>query len=256
MEYLLNKINNVNVIQEPFPHIIISNFFNDDDLNNILNNININKLSDINSKYEKTYYPGAINKKINLLKRPSGKGLVYSLKRNILQNNSSLIYFLDSDKLKEVLFNKFNKKNIDGWNVYQINKDLNGYEISPHPDVTGKVITYQINLTNTNYLNNYNLSTKLHKIKPEYKNKIEELKKKETRPWGKWEWFDEGIHIPYIKNTFFAFAPSDNTYHSVKLENYPQDNFQRTMLRGFFADTRLLNIKEKSYWNSGNLINI
>ena len=53
-----------------------------------------------------------------------------------------------------------------------------------------------------------------------------------------------------------AFAPSDISYHSVKLENYPQEKYQRTMLRGFIADSRLLNKKPKSHWTSGNLVNI
>ena len=48
----------------------------------------------------------------------------------------------------------------------QINKDLNGYEISPHPDITGKVITYQLNLTNTDILNNFDLSTNFIPLNP------------------------------------------------------------------------------------------
>ena len=31
---------------------------------------------------------------------------------------------------------------------------------------------------------------------------------------------------------------------------------QRTMLRGFIADSRLLKKKPKQYWTSGNLVNI
>ena len=155
------------------------------------------------------------------------------------------------------MFKKLNiPKNIDGWNVYQINKDLNGYEISPHPDITGKVITYQINLSNTNTLDNYDLSTKFHTIKPGCLKYIKELSKKKLRPWGKWEWFDKGTPIPYKQNTFMAFPPSNISYHSVKLENYPQEKYQRTILRGFIADSRLLNKKPKNYWTSGNLVNI
>ena len=84
-------------------------------------------------------------------------------------------------------------------------------------------------------LNNFDLVTKFHIIKPEYLKYINELSKQRKRPWGKWEWFNEGKSIPYQRNTFMAFAPSDISYHSVKLENYPQEKYQRTMLRGFIT---------------------
>ena len=257
MEYIIKKIENAEIIVKPFPHIIIHNFIEDHDLKNIIENIEIDNLNEIEKKYKKVHYPGAklINEEIT--NRPTGIGLVYSLKDEYLNNNIELNTILSSKDFKQVLFKKLNiSKNIDGWNVYQINKDLNGYEISPHPDITGKVITYQINLSNTNILDNYELGTKFHTIKPECLKFIKELSKKKTRPWGKWEWFDKGKSIPYKQNTFMAFAPSDISYHSVKLENYPQEKYQRTMLRGFIADSRLLNKKPKSQWTSGNLVNI
>lgn len=257
MDYILKKIEDAEIISKPFPHIIIPNFLEGDDLKNILDNIEIDHLNEIEKKYKKVHYPGAKSSTEELTNRPTGKGLVYALKEEYSKNNIKLKTILDSDEFKQALFKKLNiPKNIDGWNVYQINKDLNGYEISPHPDITGKVITYQINLSNTNALDNYDLGTKFHTIKPECLKYIKELSKKKSRPWGKWEWFDEGTSIPYKQNTFMAFAPSDISYHSVKLENYPQEKYQRTMLRGFIADSRLLNKNPKRHWTSGNLVNI
>lgn len=257
MNYLINKIKNAKIIYEPFPHIIINNFIEENDLKNILDNIEINNLKDINEKYTMVHYPGAKITNDLLTTRPTGIGLVYALKEEYLKNNIKLNTFLDSNDFKQILMEKLNiPKNIDGWNVYQINKDLNGYEISPHPDITGKVITYQLNLTNTNILDDYDLSTKFHTIKPECEKYIKELTIKKDRPWGKWEWFDKGKKIPYKQNTFMAFAPSDISYHSVKLENYPQEKYQRTMLRGFIVDSRLLTKSPKNYWTPGNLVNI
>ncbi len=257
MNYIIKKIQDSVIIEKPFPHIIIHNFFEDEDLTKILNNIEIENLNEIEKKYIKVHYPGAKSSKEELTKRPTGVGLVYALKEDYHKNNVKLNKVLNSEDFKKVLFKKLNiPKNIDGWNVYQINKDLNGYEISPHPDITGKVITYQINLSNTDILDNYDLSTKFHTIKPECLKYIKELSKKKLRPWGKWEWFDKGKSITYTQNTFMAFAPSDISYHSVKLENYPQEKYQRTMLRGFIADSRLLKKKSKDYWTSGNLVNI
>lgn len=257
MNYILEKIRNAQIIKDPFPHIIIPNFLEDNDLKNIIKNIEISNLKEIEKKYIKVHYPGAKITNENLVNRPTGKDLVYSLKKEYFENNIELNNILKSEEFKKELFKKLNvPKNIDGWNIYQINKDLNGYEISPHPDITGKVVTYQLNLTNTDSLDNYDLATKFHTIKPDCVKYIRELYKIKPRPWGKWEWFDKGKSIPYKKNTFMAFAPSDFSYHSVKLENYPQEENQRTMLRGFIADSRLLKKKPKQYWTSGNLVNI
>ena len=257
MDYILEKIKSAKIIEKPFPHIIIPNFLEENDIENIIDNIEIDNLNQIDKKYKKVVYPGAKSATEELTQRPTGVGLVYALKEEYSKNNIKLNKILNSEDFKNVLFKKLNIPiNIDGWNVFQINKDLNGYEISPHPDITGKVITYQINLSNTDNLDNYDLSTKFHSIKPECLKYIDALSKKNKRPWGKWEWFDKGKSIPYKQNTFMAFAPSDISYHSVKLENYPQEKYQRTMLRGFIADTRLLNKKKKENWTSGNLVNI
>ena len=257
MNYILKKIEDAVIIEKPFPHIIIPNLLEDDNLTNIIDNIEIDNLNEIEKKYTKVHYPGAKSTNEKLTNRPTGIGLVYALKEEYSKNNIELNTILTSKDFKEVLFKKFKiPTNIDGWNVFQINKDLNGYEISPHPDITGKVITYQINLSNMDTLDNYDLGTKLHRIKPECLKYIKEISSIKKRPWGKWEWFDEGISIPYKQNTFMAFAPSDISYHSVKLENYPQEKCQRTMLRGFIADSRLLKKAPKKHWTSGNLVNI
>ena len=101
------------------------------------------------------------------------------MKKEYSKKNIKLNTILDSEEFKQALFKKLNiPKNIDGWNVYKINKDLNGYEISPHPDITGKVITYQLNLSNTDALDNYDLGTRFHSIKPEFLKDIKQLSKK------------------------------------------------------------------------------
>ena len=258
MEYIFQKINDVKIISKPFPHIIIEDFFDEEFINELINSIKIDNINEIKSKYHEVIYPGAIDKKLSLTTRPTGSGLVYALNKSILDKHEIFVNLLESDGFKQVLFDKFNiPKEIDGWNVYQINKDLNGYEISPHPDVTGKIITWQCNITNDNTLDNYNLSTRLHTIKPEYKDELNKITSdKNPRPWGKWEWFDEGISVPYKENAFFAFAPSNISHHSVILDNYPQDRSQRTMMRGFIVDNRLLEKKPKEFWQPGNIVNI
>ena len=147
MDYILKKIEDAEIISKPFPHIIIPNFLEDYDLKNILDNIETDHLNEIEKKYKKVHYPGAKSSTEELTKRPTGTGLVYALKEDYHKGNIKLNKILNSEDFKQTLFKKLNiPKNINGWNVYQINKDLNGYEISPHPDITGKVITYQINL--------------------------------------------------------------------------------------------------------------
>ena len=82
MNYIIKKIQDSVIIEKPFPHIIIHNFFEDEDLTKILNNIEIENLNEIEKKYIKVHYPGAKSSKEELTKRPTGVGLVYALKED------------------------------------------------------------------------------------------------------------------------------------------------------------------------------
>ena len=252
--YVLKRIKKSKIIKEPFPHIEIGNFLKKKHYEELLQNLLIKNLDQIDKKYILQYYPGAKLENLKLAERPTGLGLVFKLKK---ESYSSLMKefdsFLISREFIETICEKLNASS-EGWNLYEYNKDLNGYEISPHPDVTGKLVTYQINFSDEN-LKFYNLSTRLHSIKEEAKQKIAKLSSFRLRPWGEWHWFDVAKQIHFRKNNFFAFAPSSTSYHSVKLENYPENIEQRTMLRGFIASNELLKIKEKSHWHSGNITN-
>lgn len=209
-------------------------------------------------------YPGAIegNRGSNLLSRPTGKGLVYKLADKCADKpdgiRTQLHNFLvgKDSQVANVLLAKFGLEVNSGWNTYEYNKDLNGYEISPHPDVSGKLVTYQLNLAKDEKLARYNLATRLLKLKLDHYDDVTKLSKTRDRPWGLWEWFNEITSVPFVGNTFFTFAPSDNTYHAVKLQEYPENEQQRTMIRGFIISNRLLKKAPRSHWHPGNVVNI
>lgn len=289
-DYVLKKIENAPIITDPYPHIIISNFLSDNDYDNLLYSHHIdiydksclhipkvNTYNELKSKlqyagWEPISYPGAVSGKTgsDLLNRPTGKGLVYKLVDKKADGENGIRTYLDMfltrtdntlnntsvNTFINTLLNKFKYANNIGWNVYEYNKDLNGYEISPHPDVSGKLVTYQLNLAPDNLLAEYNLATRLLKLRPEYTDEIEKLAKTRARPWGLWEWFDETSSVPFIGNTFFAFPPTNDTYHAVKLEEYPEKIQQRTMIRGFILSNELLKKAPRSHWHPGNVINI
>lgn len=284
-DYLLQKIRNAPIRLEPYPHIIIPNFFNQDDYNALLSSqlamvkpdgktsqLTLPQVSNRDELrieldrhgWQPISYPGAIEGATgdDLLSRPTGSGLVYKLTNKQADGPTGIRTLLHKflvgkdSQVADTLLSKFGKEPGSGWNVYEYNKDLNGYEISPHPDVSGKLITYQVNLAEDDRLAEYNLATRLLSIKPEHQADIDRLAAERERPWGLWKWFNEVATVPFVGNTFFAFAPADNTYHAVKLEEYPETEQQRTMIRGFVISKRLLRRAPRSNWHPGNIVNL
>jgi len=137
--------------------------------------------------------------------------------------------------------------------VFDLHKDLPGYEISPHPDVPSKIVTFLFYFTPDESLSRF--GTKLCRVKPECKatlaratrSKMSSLLVGATRPfvgksygldqkdsWFPWEMFDVVKVAPAKPNSLLVFAPNADSYHAIRMDIPPDHPLrERQTLRGF-----------------------
>lgn len=254
--YLIEKIMNASIIEEPFRHIHIHNFLHDEDLNDLINSneIKIEKASSdtdlieklISRDYKLIDFPGCtqdLNGYLNwhrtketttaIHSATSGYGLAFRLQE--YKENSILAEFdefAQSDNFAMSMLSKFNVKVNEYTTDIGVQKFLDGYEISPHPDIRRKAITFMFNINPHDDCEKLNHHTKYLKFKNKYKyiqdlwsntNKIE-------RSWVPWSWCTVEKEQKE-NNSIVIFSPSNRSLHAVKAD-YNHLNGQRTLLYG------------------------
>lgn len=250
-DYILNKIMKAEFITHPFFHLEIKNFLSKEHLDMILQDKQIHfeeTTSDdklysklIDNSYSIQPFPGCmnnwndyINRKKNASNEPTeGSGITFRLKKYDNYKIEQLINFLNSDKIHETFKLKF-KITEDTRITTAIQKYLDGYEISPHPDISQKALTYLLNINRNDYVQNYDIHTHLATFKPEYKwiEDFWENNVKYNRCWVPWDWCNTEKKCR-TNNTLLVFKPSPkpSTLHAVKLD-YNHHKFQRTQIYG------------------------
>jgi hypothetical protein len=157
--------------------------------------------------------------------------MAWRLMDNRSADSLEIVRFLNSSLFLDILKQKFNVV-ADTTVSTEIQKYLSGYEISPHPDIRTKCLTYLVNINTDDEAETMEIHTHLLKFKPEYSGAYEYWKTNTSidRCWVPWGWCDTEKKINK-NNTLVMFAPGNDTLHAVKL-NYSHLNFQRTQLYG------------------------
>jgi len=251
-QYLLEKIQNEEFQDKPFKHLYIENFFNKEDFNEIINSPQIklkNCFSDnelfnelTKSGYGIISFPGTTdnfreyenwhkNKKRNNLvsSATDSFGIVFRMESpdEILKD---LFNFIGSEEFNATLAEKFNIPINNCTYDNGIQKYLDGYEISPHPDIRRKALTFMVNI-NPNYSKqDYNTHYLRFKEEFKYVQSFWEGNPDIDRCWVPWSWC-ESIKTQSVNNSIVVFSPSNDTIHAVKA-NYDHLNSQRTQLYG------------------------
>ena len=255
-DYLINKIENEPFKDDPFPHLEIKNFLSQDHLEIIKNDKQIHfetckNLDDlyaklINKGWQIQSFPGCIdnwskyksnlnNKSIYKTNIVEGVGITFRLNNKQIYKNKikDLIKFMNSDKFHNILRKKFDIKK-DTTIISAIQKNLSCYEISPHPDIRAKSLTYLLNINNNEKAEQPNNNTKLLKFKNKYKYipKFWEKNQNIDRCWVSWD-ICNIIKTLTDNNSIVIFKPADNppSLHAVKLK-YNHLEFQRTQIYG------------------------
>jgi hypothetical protein len=251
--YLLEKVSSAEFCQEPFRHIEIYNFLAEEHFHAVTTSkqVRISRVDSsedlINTLFDKGYeaiaFPGcttSVYDYLNWLRGNSnyenietcgGFGITFRL--NDPQDNilAELGKFLKSTDFKMLLEDKFGltrPTTIDGG----LQKYLHGYEISPHPDIRKKALTYMLNINPSDNSENLDIHTHYLTFKP-HKRFIGEFwryNEEYDRCWLPWEWCDT-VKRQQRNNSIVIFAPSWNTLHAVKL-NYDHLQTQRTQFYG------------------------
>ena len=253
--YLVDKINESLYANEPFKHVYIENFFTNDDFREIItsNEISIPKASSdqelIKELREKGYktiiFPGCITDVTQYIKWHSSKTKTtrthsacegFGMVMRLFEKRSNILIeleeFLLSEEFNRAIAKKFNIPFADCKIDGGIQKYLDGYEISPHPDVRKKAATYMVNINPSDVSEASEHHTHYLKFKPSknYISKFWESNPDYERDWVPWNWC-ETFKKQNKNNSIVIFSPSNDTLHAVKA-NYNHLVTQRTQLYG------------------------
>lgn len=255
-EYLLEKIKTAEFEHEPFTHLYIRDFFNDLHFSQITTAPEIAlpaQDSDdhlfaelFQAGYKIIDFPGCITNKDTYIRwhrvkgakqvhnnsACEGFGVTLRLASARSPLVSELMEFVNSDRLQQVLAAKFG---IDLDDVYYdagIQKYLDGYEISPHPDIRKKALTFMVNINpgpgsedkehHTHYL--------VFRDAYRYVQAYWEGHPEADRCWVPWGWCDTR-KMQRENNSIVIFSPTNLTMHGVKA-SYDHLGSQRTQLYG------------------------
>lgn len=146
-----------------------------------------------------------------------GYGITYRLKKYHSDFLAELMDFFESNELKNCLLKKFD---IHLPTTYEggVQKNLKGYEISPHPDTSRKALTWMVNIyTDNDDVSDKEQHTHLCRFKNKYSYIYDVWKNSDVDPvWVPWDWA-ETVKKTNLNNSIIIFKPSHETLHAVKV---------------------------------------
>jgi hypothetical protein len=270
-EYLLEKIHDTPLENEPYPHLHINSFFNEDHFAQIVSAPEIsvtgvnsdNELFDVlfDKGYKIINFPGCITNRdtyIDWHRNKSrqqrhnntaceGFGVTLRLTAPSSPIISELKSFLDGEEFQNGLAAKFGVNRGEVYSDSGIQKYLDGYEISPHPDIRQKALTYMVNVNPAAASEKEEHHTHYLKFRREFRyvQAYWEGNTDQNRCWVPWDWCDS-IKIQRENNSIVSFSPTNATMHGVKAR-YNHLSGQRTQLYGNLW-YKNLDVKEGPEW--------
>jgi hypothetical protein len=255
--YVLEKIRSAPFSTNPFRHVYISELFTPAHFAEIVAapEIQTSGTSDpdlfdrlFDQGYEIIGFPGCIldkdqyirwhrHKKISRNNRKTntsceGFGITLRLMNPQTSILKELLSFLDSEDFNAALAAKFDLAREDVLFDSGLQKYLDGYEISPHPDLRQKAATYMVNINpgpdaetrthHTHYL--------VFKDRYKYVQTYWDGHPDHDRCWVPWNWCTTE-RVQSENNSIVLFSPRNDTMHAVKADYNHLAN-QRTQLYG------------------------
>lgn len=251
--YLIEKIEQSEFLTEPFKHLEIRDFLSPEHFALVTSDPQIRLATPASTEAlvdvldDKGYiiipFPGCVSEAKAYLAWYNGAsgrklhgatesfGIVYRLQDIRSELLIELNRFLISDKLKRALIEKFAIKkpvDVDGG----IQKYLHGYEISPHPDIRRKALTWMLNINPDDRSEDNNYHTHYLKLKKEWEfiPVFWDGNADYDRDWLPWHWCDT-VKQQTENNSIVIFSPSSNTIHAVRAK-YDHLSTQRTQIYG------------------------
>lgn len=255
-DYILKKVESAAFLTDPFRHLEIRDLFEPEHFEAIIGDPQVSlppahsdkELLELvkSAGYSVIEFPGTASNEKDYLAWRNGKstraqvssvegvGLVMRLAEPRSTTMSALVDFLNSKALHEALARKF-EINLDEISTEMgVQKYFCGYEISPHPDINRKALTFMVNINPAKNSEQINYHTHYLKFEDSrsYVQRYWEGNPKSDRCWVPWEWC-KTVKQQVANNSIVIFAPSADTIHAVKAE-YDHFETQRTQLYGNF----------------------
>lgn len=254
-KYISEKILDAKFDNFPFKHILIEDFLSEEHFQTIIEDsqIHFEELNNtqqvietlLKNNYKVQTFPGCITNMVEYLKRyetndfPAGRkgnpvesfGITFRLIKYNNEFIKKLIDYMNGTEFKNALETKFNISNPMRI-ITAIQKNLSHYEISPHPDVREKGLTYLLNINKDSSIENQPVHTHLLSFKDEWKSipKYWKNNLQKNRCWIPWDWCKTD-KVLNKNNSIVLFSPDVDTLHAVKLY-YDHTKFQRTQIYG------------------------
>jgi len=228
IKHIINRVNESDVLREPYKHMIIENFLPD----------NFYKLLSDNYPSDIRFYKN-VKRKEQIVNNRSTRFVIH-LDKNIYFDNwknrlndkqriylSILNNVVSSEGFLRNIFNKLERRDFYNKQYHteiQIIRDATGYKIFPHCDTKKrrrhKYLTMLIYFPNSSYF--WDIGTEVYKPNP--LGNIYDKNNKKFKMFKK---------APYIRNTLFTFVPEyDKTWHGVSEVKIPP-NIERRSIQIF-----------------------
>jgi hypothetical protein len=253
-DYLIEKIQQAQFQFEPFRYIYIQDWLSDQHFAEITADpqINLAPQTDLDhllqtlehSHYSPEPFPGCTTNidhyrtwfhsnrterfESDLLE---GFGIAFRLRQYDSPLIQSLIEFLNSNAFHAAIKAKFERTGNTRVET-AIQKYLSGYEISPHPDIRKKCLTYMVNINTEPASEAADIHTHLLEFDADHQHIYQYWQDHadHDRCWVPWSWC-ESQWQHRANNSIVMFAPDDRSLHAVKLE-YDHLPWQRTQIYG------------------------
>ena len=251
--YLAEKLLVAEFQQDPFPHLLVEDYLSPEHFDLITSDPQIrlpahrsseSLIADLMDRdYEVQHFPGCFDHVPDYLRyisdgtlpeqtRPvGGAGLALRLERFANPRIRALMQYLKGDDFKSAIESKFGIARSTTM-LTTIQKYLTGYEISPHPDIRAKCMTYLININTDESAAKQPIHTHLLRLKSRYE-PIYGFWEQHTdvqRCWVPWDWC-ESVRQINANNSLLMFMVGDRSLHGIRL-NYDHTSFQRTQIYG------------------------
>lgn len=257
--YLIDKVNQADFCSEPFPHILIQDFFDQQHFDRLIaaDQIRLDACASTSQLlqllhkkgYEPVDFPGSVTNEKEYLKFVedghfkrsnikgygrkviAGYGITYRLKNYGSDILNDVMGVFESEEFAGCLRKKFDlvkKTTYEGG----VQKNLKGYEISPHSDTSRKALTWMVNIyTDPGSVEHKEMHTHLCKFRPEYEYVEHFWEHSDADPvWVPWSWA-ETAKKTNTNNSIIIFKPQHDTLHAVKVtENHLEH--QRNQIYG------------------------
>lgn len=254
--YILEKIADASFEQTPFKHIEIRDLFSKPHFDQIVKAPEINVMAESGPKlieallgrgFKLVNMPNCVldaeeyiewhkrkekNSGANRHGTCEGFGIVFRLVSPQTPILGELLSFMQSDDFNNCIASKFGIDlkdcSIDGG----LQKYLDGYEISPHPDTQHKALTYMVNINNGPDSEMSNFHTHYLRFLPkwDYIPRFWDGNPEVLRCWVPWDWCKTNKQQT-ANNSIVIFSPASDTMHAVRAD-YDHLRVQRTQLYG------------------------